>query len=206
MSNEQQFNELNGLENRNKIDLYEFVEITSEPGYECNRLGQVRKVGSDKIKKLSFSHGYLLTCCNGHMCRVHRLVAETFIPNPNNLSDVDHINNNRSDNNYKNLRWVTRSENHFNRKIGNEVEIIPKEATRIDYLKDSNFENLFYYDQCFYVDLEFKIRCYRGYRKGKQKQWCIYDVNNNRVQFTTKQFLEYYPRFRSDFYHDDEDE
>ena len=42
---------------------------------------------------------------------VHRLVAEAFIPNPNNLSDVDHIDCNKSNNHVSNLRWVSREEN-----------------------------------------------------------------------------------------------
>lgn len=42
---------------------------------------------------------------------VHRLVAEIFIENPNNLSDVDHIDCNKENNHVDNLRWVTREEN-----------------------------------------------------------------------------------------------
>lgn len=45
---------------------------------------------------------------------IHRLVAETFIPNPENKLCVDHINGNRLDNRVENLRWVTRSENVHN--------------------------------------------------------------------------------------------
>lgn len=188
-----------------QINVYEFVEIPSEPGYECNRIGQVRKIGSNVVKKLTISYkGYLRTNCNGHQCQVHRLVAITFIPNPNNLPEVDHINNNRSDNNYLNLRWVTTSQNCFNKNVGLEVESIPQEATRIDHIKECDFEDLFYYDQCFYVQYEYKIRRYPGYIHSNQKRWRIYDVNHNRIQFSTKQFLEYWPQFRSDFYPDDE--
>ena len=191
------------MSDQNQIDVYEFVQIPSEPGFECNRIGQVRKVGSNKVKKLSLCRGYLRTWCNGHMCSVHRLIAETFIPNPNNLPEVDHINNNRTDNNYLNLRWVNRSTNNFNCRFGNEVTEIPRDAVRIDHIKGCDFEDLFYFDQCFYVNYEYKIRCYRGCVRGKQRQWWIYDINNNRIAFTTKQFLEYWPQFRNDFYPDD---
>ena len=43
--------------------------------------------------------------------RVHRLVAEAFIPNPNNLPVVDHIDARRNNNCVDNLRWVTQKEN-----------------------------------------------------------------------------------------------
>ena len=42
---------------------------------------------------------------------VHRLVAETFIDNPNKLPEVDHIDNNIINNNVSNLQWITHKDN-----------------------------------------------------------------------------------------------
>lgn len=46
---------------------------------------------------------------------VHRLVAETYIENPNNLPQVNHIDNNRLNNNVENLEWVTNAGNAHHR-------------------------------------------------------------------------------------------
>lgn len=46
--------------------------------------------------------------------KIHRLVAEAFIPNPEHLNEVDHIDTDKNNNIVTNLRWVTHSENHLN--------------------------------------------------------------------------------------------
>ena len=48
---------------------------------------------------------------------IHRLVAEAFVPNEHNKLCVDHIDNNRRNNDYWNLRWVTNMENQYNKGI-----------------------------------------------------------------------------------------
>ena len=50
---------------------------------------------------------------------VHRLVAEAFIPNPDNLPMVDHIDQDKTNNKVSNLRWVDNTENQRNRKHDN---------------------------------------------------------------------------------------
>lgn len=78
----------------------------------------------------------------------HKLVAEAFIPNPDNLPEVDHIDANKDNNCVENLRWVTHKENCIHplrrellRKInlGKKMtpEQIAKQSIQITVLKDN---------------------------------------------------------------------
>lgn len=48
---------------------------------------------------------------NSKCVRVHRLVALAFVPNPDDLETIDHINGNKKDNRAENLRWLSRYDN-----------------------------------------------------------------------------------------------
>jgi len=92
-----------------------------ESYYQVSSLGSVKSLGNNKFKKekvLKFGKdkvGYCLVnlCVNGKvkMYKVHRLVALTFLENPENKPQVNHINAIKNDNRVENLEWNTYSEN-----------------------------------------------------------------------------------------------
>lgn len=87
-----------------------------EDKYMINENGEVYSITKNKIVKPYITNkGYYMIDLFRDGIRyhylVHRLVAETFIPNPNNFPVVMHIDNNRLNPNVNNLKWGTYSDN-----------------------------------------------------------------------------------------------
>lgn len=82
--------------------------------YSVSNFGRVRNDTTGKIRKLTFRIyvGVGLESSKGRKnCLVHRLVAIHFIPNPDNLPEVNHIDGNKENNHVSNLEWVSTSDN-----------------------------------------------------------------------------------------------
>lgn len=113
--------------------------------YEVNELGKIRSV--DRIVKFQDGRimkfngrelkpsmdkgGYAIVILNKNgirkMMKVHRLVAETFLKNPDNLTEVHHKNHDRTDNRVENLAWVTiyeQRDDHWRAARGTKLRVV----------------------------------------------------------------------------------
>ena len=101
------------------------------------------------LKQYDNGNGYLhvVLSMNGKTVtkKVHRLVAETFISNPDNLTEVNHKDCNRANNNVENLEWCTRSYNRqYREKYGvSQTEALgnPVFAINLETLEVSHFRS-----------------------------------------------------------------
>ena len=118
--------------------------------YEASSMGRVRSIGrtvkhprnenmlfyrKGRILKWEFDkYGYPVVTLSKDgrtkTHKVHRLVASAFIPNPNNLPQIDHINNRKYDNRPENLRWCTTQQNTTWRDEFHRPKVVCKETNK----------------------------------------------------------------------------
>lgn len=144
--------------------------------YEINEFGEVRNKITGRLNMGDInSAGYYRVCLyhNHKQKRYfrHRLVAQLFLPNPNNLPEVNHDDGDKSNNHVSNLVWCTRTENE-------------REAHRIGIKKykpfQVEFQNGIIKQYEFAIDLANEIgvtkRCVLNYLQGKSQGFVKYNI------------------------------
>lgn len=94
----------------------EWRDVDGFPGYQVSDLGRMRGPRKDILKPVDGGQGYLKVTLSRNGVhtdkRINRLVASAFLPNPDNLPVVMHLDNDRANNHVGNLTWGTCAENN----------------------------------------------------------------------------------------------
>ena len=113
--------------------------------YQVSNLGRVKsfKQGKERIMKPVYdTYGYLQVGLskNGKQkfCSIHRLVAQAFIPNPDNLPEINHKDENKENNSVENLEWCDKK---YNNNYGTRNQRVAEKLSKpvFQYTKDGKF-------------------------------------------------------------------
>ena len=139
----------------------------------------------------------------------HVLIANQFIPNPNNLPQVDHINHNRADNRLENLRWITNQKNCINKSSHKNIKYqfiddIPDDSAIVDFYETMKerieFEEgryYYYFNEYTNEDIFYQKVSDNTYRvmhinqnKSGNKFVVLIDINNKGVSMYINKFKQ----------------
>ena len=193
------------------IDFDEMLFITIEgfPYYEVNKNGDVKNIKTNKILKPTLNtKGYYVVNLYENGIRktktIHKLVAESFLSNPDNLPDVNHINNDRTDNRIENLEFASINANNRNKLKHSNVNYtfineVPSNSLHITFIKNNDITDvgLFFNKQTeeFYIkmtDNKYRIM----YKNPHRKSYFIqYRFNGKVITYSPNQMKRDYNEY-----------
>lgn len=163
-----------------------FIKLKKYPNYSINEKGEMKSVFVSKLLKPRKSkNGYFTYQIHQDGIikneYIHRLVAETFIPNPNNFPQVDHIDGNKSNNHVSNLRWVSPRENTisygYSNRVYNSADKVSVKIKAISETDELIFESQTKLLKHFgYAKPTSRIKFNEKYIYGKLKGYTLYRV------------------------------
>lgn len=158
---------------------------------------QIRKKSNERIVKVAPhpTTGYLRVRLNGKSYMKHRIIALQFIENddPENKTEIDHINHNRTDFHIENLRWVSHSENNKNRTSTKGYQYIymdelPETAEPLDSYNGHDLDGVYidYEEQKLYLFNGVRYRELIPCRIRGNIRYCVHDIENKSVDLRHK--------------------
>lgn len=161
--------------------------------YEVSSLGRVRSLdryvktcyGSYRLHKGKIlspgirPDGYLVVSLQYRMFRVHRLVAQAFIPNPDNLPQVNHLDEDKSNNRVENLEWCDAK---YNNNYGTARIRAKETAIKNGYCTGLSKEE---YRKKYYQENNDKIKEYR--KEYSQK---YYQENKDKIKDNVRSYYQ----------------
>lgn len=147
--------------------------------YEITEDGQIiNKTNGHVLKGQPNGKGYLRVSIGGQLTFIHRLVAEKYVPNPDNKEQVNHINGDKLDNRACNLEWVTNQENRTHaihedlHSQGEKCNWSKLDWNKVDYIREHPEISTNFFAEQYNVHPS-TIRDVRNYRT-----WKVRNKNN----------------------------
>ena len=139
----------------------------------------INKHNNHKIKPQPNGKGYLRVIIGKKRYFVHRLVAQKYIPNPNNKLQVNHKNGIKTDNRVENLEWVTNQENRLH-AVKNGLHLT---GSKCPYSKLNE-------DDVIYILQNKTLSNKQLAAKFNVSASCIYDIRTGRSWKQLKRYAE----------------
>ena len=156
----------------------------------------IKRKRDDKLMKFRYNKGYVFVDIDKKPQLHHQVIATQFIPNPNNYTQVDHLNQDGTDNHINNLEWKSRSDNNKNRSstMGVEYEFIdtlPPDSIEITEYKNNRFTD-------YYLSIDEKKVYYYNSKRYKilhtrrNNNVHMQDINRKVHEYSIKSLIKHF--------------